>query len=524
VLVGCLLSAAASGVEAISSEQKHGSLTSVSGPSDNADTPPNRKIDELHQKKIDLANAAVRRARARVEKDSNRPIFHLQPPALWNNDPNGPIFYRGEYHLFYQHNPYGDDWGHMHWGHFKSNDLSHWEQLPIALAPSEDAGEEHCFSGCATVTKNGQIMLIYTSIGKRLPEQWAALPVDEGLLRWRKNPANPILTEKLHRNTKVHEWRDPFVFLYQGRHYLVTGGNLNASQSGQAVVNVYRAENEDLTQWKYLGVLFQHPDAKVKNIECPNFFKLGDKWVLIVSQGQPVQYFVGILDGREMRFKPEKRGVMDYGNYYAPNCMEDDKGRRILWGWVKDFPGGRGWNGCLTLPRILTLSADGGLDQQPAPELRNLRGQALCQVADLALADTSKILEGVSVDALEIIARIEPKDAKSCGIKIRCSNDGRRDFMMVYDGKELDVAGTRIPLKLPRNMRTLDLHLFVDRSVLEVYANNGICVTRVIDPGIRDAKFEVFSNGGSSKLLALDAWAMNSIWNKSPPDEHVPSR
>src|SRR5439155_1881005 len=293
---------------------------------------PDRKTDLLHRKMVDQANASVDQARKRVEKDPARPIYHLQPPALWSNDPNGPIFYQGTYHLFYQHNPYGDDWGHMHWGHFKSKDLAHWEHMPIALAPSEDLGEEHCFSGCAVVTKNGRVMLIYTSIGKRLPEQWAAVPEDDELSRWRKHPANPILTEKLHGSTKVHEWRDPFVFESNGRTYMVCGGNLNAGQGGQAVVNVYAAENDDLTAWKYLGVLFTHPDKDVKNIECPLFFPLEGKWVLIVSQGRPVQYFVGELDTNTMGFKAKKRGVMDDGSYDSPKCMVDAKGRRVLWG------------------------------------------------------------------------------------------------------------------------------------------------------------------------------------------------
>ena len=480
---------------------------------------PDQKADQFHQQIVDKANASVSRAKARVAKDPNRPIYHLQPPALWNNDPNGPIFYKGTYHLFYQHNPYGDDWGHMHWGHFKSQDLAHWQHMPIALAPSEDLGEEHCFSGCATVTKKGQVMLIYTSIGKRLPEQWSAVPEDDELSRWKKHPANPILTEKLHGATEVHEWRDPFVFLHEGRQYLVTGGNLNASKGGQAVVNVYRAENEALTEWKYLGVLFQHPDAKVKNIECPNFFKLGDKWVLIVSQAQPVQYFVGSLDPERMRFKAEKRGVMDYGNYYAPNCKEDGKGRRVLWGWVKDFPPGRGWNGCLTLPRILTLTPDGQLLQQPAPELQNLRntkaGNPLTpewRVTDLQLTDSSKVLENIQGDALEILARFDPGDAKSCGIKIRRFADGRRAVAITYDGKQLDVAGMQMPLVLSPENRTLELHIFADHSVVEVYANPGLCLTRVIDAGPGDVGVEVFSKGGSCKLQSLDAWPMKSMW------------
>ncbi len=419
----------------------------------------------------------------------------------------------------------------MHWGHFKSKDLVHWQVMPIALAPSEDLGEEHCFSGCAAVTKKGKLVLIYTSIGKRLPEQWAAVPEDFHLTRWKKHPANPIITEKHHGAIKVHEWRDPFVFVYKGRHYLVTGGNLNASNGGQAVVNVYRAENEELTEWKYLGVLFQHPDANVKNIECPNFFKLGEKWVLIVSQGQPVQYFIGSLEATTppppkgqgdggLCFKAEKRGVMDYGNYYAPNSMEDGKGRRVLWGWVKDFPAGRGWNGCLTLPRILEIGSDGQLVQEPAPELQKLRGERQLSVAGLQLNGSSKV--DIRGDALEIVLRLDPGHAKNCGLRIGHSAKGRRPVTIAYDGKELDVAGVRMPLTLPEKKKTLELHIFLDRSVLEVYANHGICLTRVIDTAPGDLGVELFSKGGDFTIQSLEVWPMTSIWPAKPegqPDE-----
>src|SRR5262249_2953154 len=147
----------------------------------------------------------------------------------------------------------------------------------------------------------------------------------------------------------------PFAFQADGRTYLVLGGNLNASKGGQAVVNVYRADNDELTRWQYLGVLFRHPDAGVKNIECPLFFPLGGKWGLIVSPHVPVQYFVGELDAKTMRFHPEQGGGVDHGTYYAPNCLADSDGGRLLWGWINGFPGGRGWNGCLSLPRVLSL-------------------------------------------------------------------------------------------------------------------------------------------------------------------------
>jgi beta-fructofuranosidase len=459
------------------------------------------------------AEVSVKTAAAKVADDPSRPIFHLLPPANWSNDPNGPVFYKGHYHLFYQHNPYGDAWGHMHWGHFRSKDLVHWEHLPIALWPSKECGEEHVFSGCAVVTKQGQLMLIYTSIGGRLPEQWAALPEDDQLLKWKKHPSNPILTEKLHGEVKVHEWRDPFVFQHDGRTYVVLGGNLNANKGGQAVVNVYRAENDDLTEWKYLGVLFQHPDKDVKNIECPLFFPLGDQWVLIVSQGRPVQYFIGSLDGKAMKFTPKQRGAMDYGNFYAPNCLADAKGRRILWGWVPDFPAGKGWNGCMTLPRVLTVADDATLRQQPAPELEKLRGKHHAETdSDVA---KERVLNAVKGDTLEIIVDLDLGDAKEAGLLLRRSADGKKSVPIRYDGKKLHVAGLDVPLQLEAKEKTLHLHVYLDRSVLEVYANNRACITRVIEAGSDQQGVALFARGGSAKVRSLESWPMASIWTAS---------
>src|SRR5262245_47292866 len=118
------------------------------------------------QSAIDRAMASVEQATPRLEKDRTRPIYHVLGPANWMNDPNGPIYHKGFYHLFYQHNPYGDDWGNMHWGHVRSPDLVHWERLPIALWPSKEAGEDHVFSGCAVLNGAGQPMIFYTSIGR----------------------------------------------------------------------------------------------------------------------------------------------------------------------------------------------------------------------------------------------------------------------------------------------------------------------------------------------------------------------
>lgn len=463
---------------------------------------------------LERANAGTREAAERVKDDPSRPTFHVVAPGNWMNDPNGPIYYKGYYHLFYQHNPYGDDWGNMHWGHVRSRDLARWEHLPIALWPSRTLGEDHVFSGSATIGPDGRPLAFYTSIGPRPPEQWAAVPEDDDLVRWRKHPANPVLTEALHGDVKVHEWRDPFVFPVGDETYMVLGGNLNASAGGQAVVLVYRAEDRDLTRWSYRGVLFRHPDPEVKNIECPLLVPSGDRWLLIVSQGQPVDWFVGDLDPATMRFTPAGRGKIDFGQLYAPNVlMNDPEGRRILWGWVNGVPGGKGWRHCLTLPRVLTISDDGRLAQAPARSLETLRGPRRA-VEGVVLRPGPNPLEGVRGEALEVRATIRPGGARVVGLDVLRSEDGSRSAPIRYDREAgmLDVAGSRAPFALGPG-EPLDLHVFVDHSILEVSADRGrVWITRVVDYRPGEVGVSAHAEGGEARLEGLESWPLGSIW------------
>jgi len=465
---------------------------------------------------VTLAMTSLAEAVPRAAQDPARPIYHFLAPADWMNDPNGPIYFKGYYHLYYQHNPFGDGWGHMHWGHARSRDLVHWKHLPIALWPSKEADEDHVFSGCATTNSKGQFLAIYTSIGRGksatdYAEQWAALGDSDGNT-FVKHPANPVLTEKLHGDVKVYDWRDPFLFRDGGRSYLVCGGNLNHGKGGQAVVNLYEAQNGELTQWKYRGVLFTHPDASVKNIECPNFFKLGDRWVLIVSPHGAVEYFTGTFDPAGGKFTLQQRGLMDQSSqYYAPNSMEDPKGRRVLWGWVKGFNEGRGWNGCLTLPRILTLGPDGQLQQAPAPELQKLRGTPH-NLSGPEIRDATNLVENFQGDALELAAEIEATDAQRFGLKLRCSDQGSGGVTISSDGTDLEVDGVKARLTFPEKRKTITLQVFLDKSVLEVYANGRACFTRVLDSREKDLRLALFASGGGMKINSLTAWPLKTIW------------
>jgi len=465
---------------------------------------------------IARATEAIEAAVPRAQVDPLRPAFHVASPAQWMNDPNGPIYHQGYYHLFYQLNPFSDGSGPKYWGHVRSRDLAKWEPLPIALWPSTEAGEAEVWSGCCTINGQGAPMIFYTSIARgKSPqdhaEQWAALG-DDDLLQWRKSPANPMLTEALHGGTKIYDWRDPFIFRDKKKTFMVAGGNLNRAKGGQAVVNIYEAENTELTQWKYRGVLFEDSDPNAKTAECPNFFQLDRQWVLFLSPYGRVQYFVGDFDAATCRFTPRHRGLLDFGSsFYAPNTMQVPDGRRLVWGWVNGFPGGRGWNGCLSLPRVLTLSRDGRLLQSPAPQLDKLRGQSV-EWRNVLLKTDGKTFQLPQTNELEIAAEIDLLAAENVELAIKSGAPDYAPILLKFNGKELQLIETKAPLTLSKWERMLKLRIFIDRSVLEVFVNNTICVTHVISPLKDSPSLQIRVDGGPSIAKRIQAWPMKTIW------------
>jgi sucrose-6-phosphate hydrolase SacC (GH32 family) len=460
---------------------------------------------------IARATAAVAAATPRAQADPARPIFHVASPAQWMNDPNGPIFYKGYYHLFYQLTPFSDESGVKYWGHARSRDLAKWEPLPIAIAPSGDQGEDSIWSGCCTINGLGQPMIFYTSIGRGKSAfdqaaQWAALG-DADLIHWQKSPANPVLSDVTNDGTKIYDWRDPFIFHDGKKTFLVLGGHL--AKNKQAAVNIYEAENAGLTQWKYRGPLFQIPDAPT--VECPNFFQLGRQWVLFVSPYGRVQYFVGDFDAQTCRFTARTHGLVDYGAFYAPNTMLVPDGRRLVWGWVNGFPGGRGWNGCLSLPRQLSLSRDGQLQQKPAPQLSKLRGERI-EWKNKLLENSGEILPLPAANTLEIAAEIDLETAKNFELGFKSGAKDAPPVAVSFNGTELRVMDSAAPLTLAGGNRKLNLRIFIDRSVLEVFANETVCITKIISPLAAGAALEIRADGGVAKVRRIQAWEMKTIW------------
>ena len=469
---------------------------------------------ETAEQALARATAAVEAATPRAQADPAHPLFHVASLAQWMNDPNGPIFYKGYYHLFYQLHPFSDQDGPKYWGHVRSRDLVQWEHLPIALAPAGDQGEEAIWSGCCTLNGLGQPTIFYTSIARGRSafdhaEQWAATS-DDDLIHWQKSPANPVLSEALHGGRKVYDWRDPFVFHEGKQTFLVAGGHL--ATNGQAAVNIYEAQNPALTRWTYRGVLFQVPDAPTA--ECPNFFKLGNQWVLLVSPYGKVQYYIGDFNPDACRFSPRSRGLLDYGpNFYAPNTLLLADGRRLVWGWVNGFSSGRGWNGCLSLPRELRLSRAGTLQQIPAPPLKKLRGKALVWHG-LQFGAAQKDLPLPKTDALEIEADVNLGNAEAVEMKLQRNANDPNPVRVHFDGAQLTVMDVKVPWRASEATPAPKLHIFVDRSVLEVFVNDTVCVTKTIPTFQPGGALIVRSDAGVATFKSIRAWPMRSIWNR----------
>jgi beta-fructofuranosidase len=343
--------------------------------------------------------------------------------------------------------------------------------------------------------------------------------LDDEQIRWRRVGNAPLMEAgKAGVPADVPGgWSDPYVFSSQGRTFITfkACGGL-----------VCEANNKELTDWKCIGKL-----AGVIG-ECPNVFKLGDKWAIIRSTGRAAHttsYVTGqlVVDGNDIQFKVDGPAqVLDYGyggnkpagrhrvchGLYGTNTYEDPKGRRIMCGHISGFKNELGWNGCMSLPRILTLDEHGNLIQTPVPELKKLRGEHK-RVAEVPIQDELKLIEGAGGRQIEVTAEFSPGDAKAFGVKLRSSDNGEDAITLRYADGVLNVAGTEVPLKLDGGNKTLKLQVFLDRSVMEVFVNDGrAAVTRVEYPGEEDLAIGVFAEGGKATLRSLDVWQMKSIW------------
>jgi beta-fructofuranosidase len=409
------------------------------------------------------------------------PVHRVRPPAGWLNDPNGPIRWRDRYHVFFQYNPHSPVHDSICWGHASSVDLVHWHYEPVALRPTPgtpDAGG--IWSGC-TVADRGSVVAIYTGIREGADTATICLATadDDQLLTWTKAD-QPVASPP--EDLDLQGFRDPFLFHYEGHRY----GLVGAGEEPGRRPSVLLYECDDLTRWNYLGPLLDATSRLAMELapadiwECPQLFRLGGRWVLVVSlvlDGLTrVSYLVGDLvstDGAP-RLVVATGGLVDHGHdFYAPAVLLDGD-RVLLWGWTwedraDDDVLEAGWAGALTLARELSLGQELHLLSRPAAETSLLHGEE----TRLALAPGEAVeLPPGAVDVTLELAGREPSSLAILGNLTLELDPVGSVARLVRDTFEpqrrgWDTSGPWRPDDLTR------IRVMVDGSVVEVYVDGG---------------------------------------------------
>ena len=494
---------------------------------------------------------STRLLRERFLADPYRPTYHFCIPEDYGmpGDPNGAFYQNGRYHLMYLYNRTGTGFC---WGHISSQDLVHWRNHPDAIGPGN--GDDGCFSGGGFVNDDGTAYLSYWML-------WGARGIglarsqDAAFDHWTKLDANPVIrstewgiTEVKEPDGKTHLYgsADPSnIWKRDGQYYMLTGNLLVLNKVGRNPDSpaeeqgdrLYLFTSDDLKSWRYLHVFYERNSRWTDRSEdnmCPSFLPLpsrpdggpasGKHLLLFISHNKGCQYYVG--EYRNDRFFPLNHGRMTWvdNTYFAPEALMDGSGRQIMWAWLTDNPSGeeqKGWSGVYGLPRTLWLGEDGTLRMRPVPELEILRSHER-EWKDTTLADGRRQwLDGVVGDVCELQLELTPGTATRAGVKVRASKDGGEETLLYYDpaAKQLvfdatrsGVTGRMVVERAPLELHPgepLKLRVFVDKSVVEVYANDRQAISRRVYPARTESLgVMLFADGGAANFAKLKAWEM----------------
>jgi fructan beta-fructosidase len=491
-------------------------------------------------------------AQNNLYKEKYRPQFHFSPAKNWTNDPNGLVYYKGEYHLFYQYNPYGNRWGHMSWGHAVSTDLVHWKHLPLAI-PEKDS--IMIFSGSAVIDEKNStrfakkpgespMVAIYTAHVIANPadpdnyrqEQHIAYSLDKGRT-WTKYDGNPVLD--IHKK----DFRDPKVFWYAPQQKWIMALVL----PHEHIVQFY--SSADLKIWKHLSDF--GPAGDINDIwECPDLQQVpvaGSpgkfKWVLLNSQQITMQYFVGEFDGTNFINENPANKIFrpDYGpDYYAAVTYNNLPLNHppILLGWANNWKYANDiptlpWKSAMALPRNLSLKKINNewiMIQQPVASLKNLQTNPVA-LKNVDVKGTKRLSEKGQQWEMEIV--FNPGQNATAGVRLAVGK--LNSFIIGYDAVHeklfIDRSGcinnsfnknfaalSRYETPLAAIQQKIKLHIFFDNSIVELFANDGLAVmTAQLFPDQTDNEIELFSDGGSTKFESIKFWKIKSAWSPHTP-------
>lgn len=493
--------------------------------------------------RVDPQVRRFRESRVGLAADPYRPLYHFSVPENTLNDPNGLCQWRGRYHMFYQFVPKGRD--RIHWGHTVSEDLIRWEDLPAALYPE---AEKHVFSGQALVEAN-RVVAIYHGVAQGNSIATASDPL---LLNWRKHPGNPVIPiVETDANGYPYRVFDPCIWKEDDGYYALSGTYKDGRKHGGPISekghcrNVFQLfRSKDLAEWEYLGPLYEdgfHTEPG-EDGAVPNFLPIsaGRHMLLFFSHKRASQYYVGTYDRTAHRFSPDFHGRINHGpvvigSLHAPSATVDGKGRYIGVFNMKEARWRSSWTGMMALPRHFALDGASAISIQPVAEVESLRfGQMRVDAREMP-ANQDVVLDGIRGQSMEIEAVIEPREAREVGLNVFRSADGTeatrisfyRDASFRYKDVHLlqiDVSRSSLradvrartpetgPLGLAKN-EALRLRVFIDRSIVEVFANGRQCLSlRAYPERAGSTGVSLFAYGSAARLVSLNAWHMRSIW------------
>ena len=412
-----------------------------------------------------------------------KPAFHVSAPVGWINDPNGFSVFKGKVHLFYQYHPYSRDWGPMHWGHSVTEDMIRWEQLPAALAPDQEYDREGCFSGSA-IEADGKQALIYTGVtteklpdGKEEVRQNQCLAWGDGK-DYVKVEKNPIVTgDMLPEKCSRVDFRDPKVWEDNGTYHMLVG-----CRSEEIPGQVVLFSSKDLKEWKFETILAENSTGEIGVMwECPDFFPLGDKHVLICSpqhmrakgyefhNGHNSLYFTGDYDSEKHTFEKDAPVSLDYGlDFYAPQTTLLPDGRRVMIAWMQS------WDSCdenVKVGESLSLEGVRGRMIDLTVELQNADG----------IMDGSRNSGNPNQEALDVYNEFRIELARNEEYTTVFTYDRKRQILEIdrtWSGVQRDVVCTR-KLQITDDRQNLKLRFILDRSSIELFINDGNAVIQV---------------------------------------------
>ena len=474
----------------------------------------------------------------KIYTEKYRPAFHFSPAKNWINDPNGLIYYAGEYHMFYQYNPFGDVWGHMHWGHAVSKDLVRWQELPIAI-PEE--GDLMIFSGSVVVDyKNtsgfgkgkGEIPMvaIYTGhIEKVSQSQHLAYSLDKGRT-WKKYSGNPVL------DVGSKEFRDPKVFWYAPENKWVMSVVLALEKK----IQFYQSKN--LKQWSLLSSF--GPVGDTSGIwECPDLFQVPvagsagqKKWVLMLSPAPYMQYFVGEFDGTN--FKNENPTSVIYRPDYGPDfyaaIMFNDLPASMLpvgIGWINNWTYAnktptKPWRGAMSLSRNMQVKKLGDewiLYQLPMQRYNELQHDGKTW-KNISIKEKWSV-PGTETPAFASEIVIDRNQHKEISIEIAGGalllsfNDSTSVFTLkrggnsAFQNAEFEKRG-EYTAKIRDVNNLLKVRIYFDHSIAEVFINDGeVAMTAQVFPKEENLPV-IIKSSNNAAIASVKCWKMHSIWNK----------